>query len=104
IGSQMNVTGDLHLQVSSESEPTYEELMAQGRQSLSARLYPNAKEMFERATQAYPERADGFYYLALSTLQGKRPKLVALSTVKTVEGYLRTAVETDPNHAPAKLL
>ena len=104
IGSQVNVSGDIHLQMSREGEATYEEMLAQGRQNLSKRLYAQAKELFARATQTRPDLADGFYYLALTTLQGKRPKLITLATVKTAEGHLRTAVETDPNHTPAKLL
>lgn len=104
IGSQMNVTGDLHLQVSSESEPTYEELMAQGRRSLVSRMYPQAKDSFAHAAQIDPMRAEPLFFLALATLEGNRPKLVGLSTIRKIEKTLEGAIAVDHSCIHAYLL
>jgi hypothetical protein len=104
IGAQTNISGDLHVQMTGKREPTYAELMTQGRQSLSARLYPQARDAFSRATQLDTQRADAYFYLALATLQGKRPKLVNLATARAVEQMLQTAVACDRACSHAYLL
>lgn len=104
IGAQTNVTGDLHVQVTGKREPTYGELMAQGRQSLSARLYPQARDAFSQAAKLDSQKADAYFYLALATLQGKRPKLVNLATARAVEQMLQAAVSCDHACSHAYLL
>jgi len=104
IGSQMNVTGDLNVRLEGTSKPTYTELMARGRQALASKLYQSAIDSFNHAVQMDNKQSDAYFYLALATLQGKRPKLVSLTTARTVEQLLQSAVNCDERCAHAYLL
>lgn len=105
IGSQTNISGPVHVEVShGPREPTAEEWFARGVQSLQQRQYLQAVDAFAHATQRDPRHADAFFYQALAALQGQRPKLVSLATIRKVEGLLQTAATLRPDCAHASLL
>lgn len=105
IGSQTNISGPVHVQVSQgPREPTAGECLERGMRSLQQRQYPQAADAFTQVTQRDPHNADAFFYLALASLQGQRPKLVSLGTVRKVEGLLQTATSLHPDCGHAFLL
>lgn len=105
IGSQTNISGPMHVQIShGPSVPTAEEWFGRGLQSLQQRQYAQAVDAFAHATQRVPNYTDAFFYQAVASLQGQRPKLVSLTAVRKVEGLLQTATVLQPDCAHASLL
>lgn len=105
IGSQTNIAGPVHVQVSpGRREPTAEEVLGSGQRALQARLYAQAIQAFVQLIQMRPRMADAYYYLALATLQGERPRLVSLETIRVAEQHLRSAANADSDCAHALLL
>lgn len=58
-------------------------------------LYDMANRYFARAIEQIPDCGDSYYYYALSLLKGKRPKVLTLSEIRTIEGYLNAATQID---------
>ncbi len=105
IGSQTNITGPVHVQISGEArETTAGEWLDRGMRFLQTRQYEQAVDAFVQTTQRDPDNADAFFYMALASLQGQRPKLVSLRTVHKVEGFLQTATGISSDCAHAFLL
>lgn len=105
IGSQTNISGPVNFQVShGPREPTADDWFQRGMRSLQQRQYPQAVDAFTQVAQRDPHNADAFFYLALASLQGQRPKLVSLGTVRKVEGLLQTATSLHPDCGHAFLL
>ena len=103
IDSQTNIGGDLNIHMGSR-EPSAEDIFDQSISALQVKNYPLAVHLFEQYTAKNPTDADGFYYLALASFQGNRPKFAQLTTIRTVENALRTATQIDPNCSHAFLL
>jgi len=95
IGQQTNYHGPVHMNTGPK-EPDADEWLARGKAALQSRLYPNAIEAFRQVAGLAPQQANAHYYLALSTLQGNRPRLVSLATIRNVESHLKNATQTDP--------
>ncbi|MGE0127252.1 MAG: hypothetical protein AB7U82_04015 [Blastocatellales bacterium] len=74
--------------------PNADELMARGRHAMKVRAYDEAITAFEEAIKIQPS-AQGYYYHALSLLQGRRPKLLTLTDAQAIEQKLRVAHELD---------
>ncbi len=105
IGSQTNISGPVHVHKSVErSEPNAEDHFRAGLRALQARLYHQAEQAFKQALQLRPGLTDAYYYLALVTLQGERPRLVSLAAVRSAEGFLSSATNIDSRCAHAFLL
>jgi len=105
IGSQTNISGPVHVQVShGPREPTAEEWLARGTQSLAQRQYSPAADAFAHAAQRDPGNADALFYQALASLQGQRPKLISLGTIRRVEALLQAATNLQPDSTHVALL
>ncbi|WP_293833849.1 hypothetical protein [uncultured Phascolarctobacterium sp.] len=55
-------------------------------------MYSLSLKSFEQAIDADPENVSGYYYAALSVLNGKRPYMQTLSKIKKVVGLLEAAM------------
>ncbi len=66
---------------------------------LQLRLYDMALRHFKRVVELDPAVADGYYYLALASIRGRRPKVMMLQEVRAVESRLNVALEFDEHQA-----
>jgi len=67
---------------------------------LQLRLYDLAIRHFRSVIDLDPALADGYYYLALASIRGRRPKTLMLQEARAVESNVSAAIELDPE--PAK--
>lgn len=74
--------------------PSARELLQQGVQMLRAGAYEESIAPLNQSLQARPS-PDANYYLALATLQGKRPRTLTYTQAKTIEDRLKTACKLD---------
>lgn len=95
IGQQTTFHGPVHMNMVPK-EPDAAEWMTRGKTALQSKLYTQAMDAFRQAASRSPALADAHYYLALATLQGNRPRLVSLSTIRVVESHLQNATRTNP--------
>jgi hypothetical protein len=102
IDSQTTIHGDVH--VHKPKVATYAEQLLKGKGLLKLHLYSEAMDAFSDAIQLDSRQADAFYYLALASLQGNRPRLVSLATVRRVETQLESAAATQQTCGHAYLL
>jgi tetratricopeptide (TPR) repeat protein len=72
---------------------------ALGLSFLDLGIYDRAIDSLETALDRGPREADILYYLALAHVGGKRPKILRLSEVQTIEEYLRAAIQLDSGQA-----
>jgi tetratricopeptide (TPR) repeat protein len=63
-------------------------------------LHDPAMRHFRRALDLDPALADGYYYLALASVRGRRPKALMLQEVRAIERHVAAAIELDER--PAK--
>jgi hypothetical protein len=103
IDSQTNIGGDVNIHMGAQ-EPSAQEIFEKALTALQLKNYPLAVQLFEKYTAMNPTDAEGYYYLALTSFHGSRPKMAKLSTIRTIEGHLRTAAGLDPACSPAFLL
>ena len=103
IDSQTNIGGDLNIHMGPR-EPSAEDIFDQALSALQVKNYSLAVHLFEKYTAKNPTDADGFYYLALASFHGHRPRKARLDTIRTIEGYLQTAYQLDPTSAHTRLL
>jgi len=103
IDSQTNIGGDVNIHMGAQ-EPSAQEIFEKALTALQLKNYPLAVQLFEKYTTMNPTDANGYYYLALTSFHGSRPKMAKLSTIRTIEGHLRTAAGLDPTCSPAFLL
>lgn len=83
-----------------KEEPDSGELnLAMGICNLDLGLYDLATKYFERAIEAVPDSADGYYYYSIAVVKGRKPKLLTLSEVKKIEEYLQAAIQIDSSKA-----
>jgi len=66
---------------------------------LQLRLHDLAVRHFKRAIELDPGVADGYYYLALASIRGRRPKTLTLQEARAVESYVSTALQLDEQQA-----
>lgn len=64
---------------------------------LQLRLYDLAIKSFEQTIAVDPAFADGYYYLAVSLIRGRRPKVLNLRETSRVEELLAAAVTLKPD-------
>ena len=104
----MHVGDEVHIQTSLspskmlKNEAEYYRLL--GIKFLTHRLYEQALKCIKIAFERGEESADLHYYFALAMTARRRPKLSALSTVRTIENHLRMATELEPRCKHAYLL
>ncbi len=103
IDSQTNIGGDVNVHLGPR-EPSAAKLFAQALSALQVKNYPLAVNLFEQYTAKKNTDADGYYYLALASFHGNRPRKARLSTIRTIDGYLQTATDLDSNSSHAMLL
>jgi TIR domain len=83
-----------------DDDPSY--LSALGL--FKARLYSDAASRFGAVVKRLPNHAEARYYLVLSALAGKRPKLLDQTSIERIECHLAAAVAQSTNsdgHAQA---
>lgn len=66
---------------------------------LQLRLYDLTVRSFKRAIDLDPGMADAYYYLALASIRGRRPKTLTLQEARAVEQYASAALELDDRQA-----
>ncbi|NPA72216.1 MAG: zinc-ribbon domain-containing protein [Gammaproteobacteria bacterium] len=103
IDSWTNITGDVNIHMGVQ-EPSAQEIFEKALTALRLKNYSLAVQLFRQYTAKNLIDADGYYYLALATLQGNRPKLARLSTIRTIEGYLQSATAINKSCSHAFLL
>ena len=67
---------------------------------LQLRLYDLALTHFRKAVELEPDFADGYYYVALTMLRGRRPKTLMIQEARAIESQVGAALQLDPR--PAK--
>jgi len=94
VNTQINAE---NIVIQSTPKPSINDLLERALQLLKAHAYEQAMSVLNEVIIIDPSIPDVYYYLALASLKGKRPKLMSLSTVRTIEKHLQTATELDPN-------
>jgi tetratricopeptide (TPR) repeat protein len=94
VNTQINAE---NIVIQSTPKPSISDLLERALQLLKAHAYEQAISVLNEAIIIDPSIPDVYYCLALASLKGKRPKLMSLSTVRTIEKHLQTATELDPN-------
>jgi len=77
-------------------KPSIEELEGKGKQLLQAREYQLTITVFEQVLNLSPCSADAQYYISLALLNGQRPRLLTLSTIREIERRLQIATRHSP--------
>jgi len=76
----------------SEGGESAELFTAMGICQMQRGLYKYANSYFDKAIALLPEDGDTFYYAAIALLNGKRPFLSSLPTIRKVVEYLELAL------------
>ena len=77
-----------------KSEPSDgEAVFSLGLFYLRLKLYDFAIRNIEKAIELMPEESDVYYYYALSLMKGRKPKLISLTEIKKIEGFINTAIQ-----------
>jgi tetratricopeptide (TPR) repeat protein len=71
---------------------------------LNINNYTLSTIQFKKLITVSPEVADGYYYLALSMIKGRRIKLLTLKEIRGIEELLNTAMELDSENFKYDLL
>lgn len=103
IDSQTNIGGDVNIHTGPK-EPSAEDIFAQALSALQLKNYPLAVKLFEQYTAKRPMDADGYYYLALSLLNGNRPRFVSSKTIRQIDKGLQVATSFDSQNGYILLL
>jgi tetratricopeptide (TPR) repeat protein len=75
--------------------------LKRGIELIHIRAYDQAIDALDSALKLNPDNSKIYFYLAIALLKGNRPKLLKLSTIKTIENHLRAAVELSPEFGQA---
>lgn len=75
--------------------PTGADLLSKGLQLLSSRDYRNATDVLRDAVKADPLLSDAYYYCAISSLGGKKPRKLDIWKVQDIEEKLNAAISID---------
>ena len=73
-------------------------LLSMGLCYLRLGLYDMADRSLGRLIDAHPEMASGYYYKAIGSIKGKRPRVLALNAIRTAEQLLLTAMTLEPEN------
>lgn len=79
-------------------------LLAIGICYLKLGLYDLSDRYLHQLVDAHPADPAGYYYSAISTLKGKRPRIVSLPTIRDSEKLVSTALELDPANGRYEIL
>ncbi|MBI3714120.1 MAG: hypothetical protein HY253_14325 [Burkholderiales bacterium] len=71
---------------------------------LKLSLFDQADRYLYRLIDAHPFEPAGYYYRAITTLKGKRPRIVSLSIIREAEKLIETASELDPANGRYEIL
>lgn len=85
-------------------EPNAKKILERGKKLLQIQSYQQAIETLEHAIRLLPTNEYAHYYLALALLDGKRPKLLKLSTIKVIEQHLQSAINLQSKFGEAYVL
>ena len=77
---------------------------ALGLSYLDLRLYDLALASLRSALGKGAREASLYYYLALATIEGKRPRVLSFAKVKEIESYLEAAIRLESDNAQALVL
>lgn len=66
--------------------------------------FDQADRFLYRLIDAHPSEPAGYYYRAITTLKGKRPRIVSLSIIREAEKLVETALELDPANGRYEVL
>jgi tetratricopeptide (TPR) repeat protein len=91
-------------QLVSESPQSAEGLIGLGLCYLHLGTYQLAQRCFGQAVELAPDVAPAYYYLALSTIRGRRLMTLTLVEVRGIEEYLNTASQLSDDLPQAQLL
>lgn len=80
------------------------ELLRKGKSLLAAKSYPQAIKTLEQSLEQDSELAEVHYYLSIALLRGNRPKLLNISTIRTIENHLQTVIRLQPKQGGAYVL
>lgn len=88
-----------------KSEPEdHDALLAIGICYLKLGLHDLSDRYLHKLIDAHPADPAGYYYRAISTLKGKRPRTVSLPTIREAEQLVGTALELDPANGRYEIL
>jgi len=74
-----------------------EGLLGLGLCYLCKGLYPLAQSCFQKIIENSPEMPQGYYYLALTLIKGRRIKTITLNETRQIESYLSLAIQLGGN-------
>lgn len=60
---------------------------------LNLKLYDLAIKSFQKSIELNPEEPEIHYYLALSLIKGRRPKIIPFKEIREIEQYLNAALQ-----------
>jgi tetratricopeptide (TPR) repeat protein len=75
-----------------------EALLSLGICYLRLELFDIADKYLTKLIDSHPDDASGYYYKAVGCLKGRRPRTVALSTIRAAEQLLATAMTLEPEN------
>ena len=73
-------------------------LLSMGLCYLRLGLYEMSEKFLGRLINAHPEAASGYYYKAIGSLRGKRPRVATLNVIRAAEQLLLTAITLEPEN------
>jgi len=77
---------------------------ALGLSYLDLRLYDHALVSLKQALGKGSREASLYFYIALASLGGKQPRVLAFTRIKEIESYLEAAVRSEPDNPEALFL
>jgi len=73
-------------------------LLCMGLCYLRLGLHEMAEKFFGRLLEAHPDAASGYYYKAIGSLRGRRPRVQSLNAIRAAEQLLLTAMTLEPGN------
>lgn len=92
-GKKINLAYRRFCEKRAENEP--QALLSLGITHLQQESYDFAIRNLKKAAELLIDDVDAYYYLAIASLRGKRPRKCTLSVIKEVTGYLDTALNLE---------
>jgi tetratricopeptide (TPR) repeat protein len=74
-------------------------LLSMGLCYLRLGLFDLADKYLNRLIEGHPEGASGYYYKAIASFKGHRPRLVTLTSIRAAEQLLLTAMQLETGNA-----
>jgi len=82
-----------------QPELSFEQLISDAKNSLISKAYKNAREILNKILMKTPDNADLYFYLALSLIEGRRPKTLGAMETAEIVRNLEMAIERDKSKA-----